>query len=76
MVYCHVTTTYLNPIDATETRVVDRGFGNKNEIRILACWRHWLEKDPNSIVASQSFGAALGHQKRKGSSIRTMVYKM
>ena len=61
MVYCHLVTTYLNPIDAIEYSAADRGFGNINEIRILTGWRYWPGNDVNSVIDGKPYSAAVGH---------------
>ena len=61
MVYCFLVTTYLNRVDATKYFVIDRGFGNSNEIRVLTGWIHWLRNDANSVAVGQPYGSTLGN---------------
>ena len=63
-------------VDATKNHVVDRGYEDSHEIRSLSSWRHWIGHDAISVVDRQSYGAASGHQKRKGISGGTMVYQV
>ena len=73
---CFLVATYLNIVDATETRVTDKGSKDSNEVRSLTSWIHWLGNDANSVAAGQSYDVAPGNQKSQGSSGGTMVYKV